>query len=65
MNEFEVNYLSDYFNNLSEDQKTQLFLDMFEELEMQEIVSGPCKSDVEEDPSFVPYWAHTGDPLVE
>ena len=63
-------YLTEYFRNLTEEQKVQLLLDFFEELEIQEFVSGPTEKELAKgplaDPEYLrPYWAHTGEPLVE
>lgn len=64
MSEFEENYLKSYFNKLTEEQKTELLIEFFEELQIQEFVSCPTERCLEEDPTDEPCWAHTGDPLI-
>ena len=64
MDNFQREYLNEYFNSLTDAQRTELLIEFFEELQIQEIVDCPTKQNLEEDSSLVPYWAHTGDPLT-
>jgi hypothetical protein len=58
------NYLWEYFDELPDSDKIDLLIEFFKELQIQEIVSCPTEDDLKEDPSFCPYWAHTGEPLI-
>jgi hypothetical protein len=64
MNNFQREYLNEYFNSLTDAQRTELIIKFFEELQIQEWVDCPTKQDLEEDSGLVPYWAHSGDPLI-
>ena len=64
LSKFEKEYLQEYFNSLTDAQRTELLIEFFEELQIQEFVSCPRKEDLEEEPDLTPWWAHTGDPLI-
>lgn len=64
MNDFEKNFLREYFNELTDSQKIDLLIEFFEELQIQEVVDCPCEEHIKEDPESAPYWAHTGEPLI-
>lgn len=64
MTDFQLKYLSEYFNSLTDSQRTKLLIQFFEELQMQEFVDCPTQKNLEEEPDLTPYWAHTGEPLI-
>ena len=65
MNNFQREYLKEYFNSLTDTQRTELLIKFFEELEIQEFVGGcPTEQNLEEEFDLVPYWLHTGCPLI-
>ena len=64
MTTFEEQYLTEYFNSLTDEQRTYLLIQFFEELQTQEFVSCPIEEDFEEYPDACPIWSHTGEPLI-
>jgi hypothetical protein len=55
-------YLYEYFNSLTDIQKIELLIQLFEELQIQEFVS--CPHPDWDAVDRTPYWAHTGVPLI-
>ena len=58
-------YLYEYFNSLTDKQKIELLTEFFEELQIQEFVSCPSEYGSEDEQTRPPYWAHTGEPLIQ